>query len=226
MIDPIHSIRGVVFDFDGTIIVSEHVHMLAWEDLARSVGLALPDGYLEHSVGLSDLELIKILAAAWSFQLSEYDILSRKRRFYMSRAPKECVEVPGVVLAIQKIYASGFPIAIATSSSREEVFPIIERLKIKPCFKSILTVEDVKHPKPAPEIYLKAAENLGTTPHQCLAFEDSKAGACSARGAGCHLVTLETIYSAQDLGPAMTSGKNFEDPKLLELIDRLIFFRN
>lgn len=218
----IKNINGFIFDFDGTIIVSEHVHMLAWEDLARAVGLELPAGYLEQSVGLSDLELIKILAKAWRNQLSQSEILSRKRAFYMSRAPSECSEVPGVVSLIRRIHATEAPIAVATSSSREEVFPVLERLKIKDCFRSVVTVDDVTKPKPDPEIYFKAAANLGLTPEVCVAFEDSKAGVESARRAGCILVTLQTLYDANTLGSALLSGKDFQDDKILAFMDSVL----
>lgn len=215
-------IRGFIFDFDGTIIVSEHVHMLAWEDLAKSVGNPLPDGYLEHSVGLSDLELIKILASAWRHELSEREILNRKRAFYMSRAPSECSEVPGVVSAINSLHSRGYPVAVATSSSREEVIPVLERLEIIDCFKSIVTVDDITHPKPDPEIYFRAAGDLGLTPRDCLAFEDSKAGVESARKAGCALVTLQTLYDAKTLGPALLSAKDFTEPALKDLLGTFV----
>ena len=215
-------IKGFIFDFDGTIILSEHVHMRAWEDLANSVKLRIPDGFLEQSVGMSDHQLIKILCDAWNGQLSEKEILQRKRKFYMQRVPDECKPVEGVVDIIHWLKDKNFPLAIATSSSHEEVEPVLESLRISGHFSAIVTVDDVSRPKPDPEIYRKAAQILGIKPEMCMAFEDSKAGVQSARAAGCILVTLQTLYDEAILGPALISIRDFKDDRLRGLILNLI----
>jgi HAD superfamily hydrolase (TIGR01509 family) len=214
-------IRGFIFDFDGTIIVSEQVHMRAWSDLAHEVGLSLPDGFLEHSVGMSDYELIKILRAAWQNQLDEQAILSRKRHFYMKRVSDECHPVPGVIDTILRLKDKQHPLAIATSSSRVEVDPVLESLGIFGCFSAIVTVDDVSRPKPDPEIYHRAAQLLTLAPAECLAFEDSKAGVHSARSAGCLLVTIQTLYDEATLGKALLSVRDFRDERLLALLSSI-----
>jgi sugar-phosphatase len=83
-------------------------------------------------------------------------------------------------------------------------------------------VEDITHPKPAPEIYICAAKRLDLPPEDCLAFEDSIAGVTSARAAGCGLVTVETLYSAQRLGPAILSIKNFLDKRLMDILQSIV----
>jgi len=220
-LDFLTNYTGCIFDFDGTIILSEHVHMKAWEDLADELHLNLPVGFLEHSVGMSDQQLIKILARAWDYVLSEDQILERKRRFYMIRCPVESSVVPGVVDVIKRLHQRGVPLAIATSSSREEVLPVLNRLGISDFFKGVCTVEDITHPKPDPEIYNCAASRLNMPAKRCVAFEDSMAGVTSARAAGCGLVTVQTLYSAERLGPAILSVKDFTDIKLRGLLDTI-----
>jgi beta-phosphoglucomutase-like phosphatase (HAD superfamily) len=83
-------------------------------------------------------------------------------------------------------------------------------------------VDDITHPKPDPEIYLRAAGDLGLTPRDCLAFEDSKAGVESARKAGCALVTLQTLYDAKTLGSALLSAKDFTEPALKDLLGTFV----
>lgn len=215
-------IRACIFDFDGTIILSEHVHMKAWEDLAQDLSLSLPDGFLEHSVGVSDQQLVKILARSWGHALSESDILKRKREFYLLRCPTEASVVPGVISVIEMLHRIAIPMSIATNSSRCEVDPILSRLDIGKYFKGICTVEDIVHPKPDPEIYICAANRLGLEPGQCLAFEDSIAGVTSARSAGCALVTVQTLYDEIRLGSAIISIKDFTDPRLLGVINSIL----
>jgi len=215
---PLENIKACIFDFDGTIIVSEHVHMKAWEDLATEEEKDLPVGFLEESVGMSDLQLVKTLAKAWSYSPSEERILERKRHFYLIRCPNESSVVPGVVEAIKDLVSRQVPVAIATSSTRDEVEPVLQRLGVADIFQSICTVEDVAHPKPHPEIYQLAATRLGVRPVDCLAFEDSIAGVSSARAAGCALVTMQTLYSEERLGPALLSVKDFKDKRLMTMM--------
>jgi HAD superfamily hydrolase (TIGR01509 family) len=215
---PLKNIKACIFDFDGTIIVSEHVHMKAWEDLAAEENKDLPAGFLEESVGMSDQQLVKILAKAWDYSPNEERILERKRHFYLIRCPHESAVVPGVVEAIKDLVSRRVPVAIATSSTRSEVEPVLIRLGIHNIFQSICTVEDIGHPKPHPEIYQLAAARLGVSPGECLAFEDSIAGVSSARAAGCCLVTMQTLYSEDRLGPALMSVKDFQDKRLMKMM--------
>jgi len=215
-------IRGCIFDFDGTIIVSEDVHMRAWGDLSKALSVSLPEGFLELSVGMSDLQLVKILSEHWRGLISAEEILTRKRAYYMARCPKECVPVDGVVDVILSLHSRRVPIAIATSSSRDEVMPVLSRLGIKDVFNGICTVEDVTHPKPDPEIYVCAARKIGLQPQECLAFEDSVAGAKSARAAGCQLITVLTIYEEERLAPSFMSVKNFKDSRILAQLNLII----
>ena len=215
-------LRGCVFDFDGTIIVSEHIHMRAWEDLAAAENRDLPSDFLERSVGMSDIQLVKILATTWGAGLSEREIITKKRDFYMTRCVHECQAVPGVVTVIKSLNSREVPMALATSSSRDEVMPVLDRLGITSCFRKILTVEDVRNPKPDPEIYIKAAAGLSLLPQECLAFEDSQAGVLSARSAGCQMVTIQTLYAADKLGAAVLSIKDFTDDRLVDLLSGIL----
>ena len=218
----IDRLRGCIFDFDGTIIVSEHVHMKAWEDLAQDLHRTLPIDFLEQSVGMSDGQLVGILANFWNGALTEREILDRKRDFYMARCPTEASVVPGVIDVINFLIKREIPLAIATSSSRAEVEPVLRRLGITRKFRGICTVEDITHPKPDPEIYICAASRLELRPEECLAFEDSMAGVSSARSAGCTLVTVQTLYSAERLGPALMSIRDFTDEGLKTLLESIV----
>jgi HAD superfamily hydrolase (TIGR01509 family) len=218
----ITGIRGCVFDFDGTIILSEPVHMRAWEDLAKAESLRLPDDFLAKSVGMSDSQCTSILHAAWHSEMSEIEILERKRFYYMQRCPEECVLVAGVSDTIYSLYDRGIPLALATSSSRDEVHPVLEQWGLLRTFSRLWTVEDVTHPKPDPEIYRSAAGSLGLEPRQCLAFEDSMAGVQSARAAGCQLITLQTLYDAEKLGPAVLSIHDYRDGRLNDVLKSIV----
>jgi HAD superfamily hydrolase (TIGR01509 family) len=217
MIRSADGIRGFVFDFDGTIVLSERVHMRAWEDLSAETGFGLPSGFLEESVGVTDLHLVAKLGDAWAGKMSSVEIAEKKKQYYLDRSRSECQLIPGVRQAIQDLSSRG-PLAIATSSSMVEVEPILAFFELRSYFKQIHTVETVQHPKPHPEIYLNACRSISCAPGSCVAFEDSIPGAASARSAGCRLVTVATLYEPDVLGDAWFSIRDFNDEVLKQYL--------
>ena len=96
---------GLIFDFDGVVVLSEPVHVRAWDDVARHFGAALPASFGQSGIGRSDGVLSDELADFWrscgSCNASGSDILAAKRRFYQGRAPRETTLVPGIVEALE-----------------------------------------------------------------------------------------------------------------------------
>lgn len=210
-------IFGCVFDFDGTIVLSEHVHMQAWEDLSAEVNKPLPPEFLRNSVGRSDSELVVVMEEFWQRKISSREIYERKRAHYLRRSQTECSLVPGVVPVLRAI-ALQVPVVLATNSSRHEVEPILAHFELQSYFQTLFTAESVNKPKPDPEIYLKACAFLGFSPEACLAFEDSPAGSQAARDAGCQLITLGTLFDPSSLGATLFGIQDFLDPKISEFV--------
>jgi HAD superfamily hydrolase (TIGR01509 family) len=213
---------GLIFDFDGVVVLSEPVHIRAWRDLAVHFDRGLPSGFEEDGVGRSDRVLCKELAETWNRGASgdpnATDILAAKQRFYQTRAEKEGKLVPGVKEALAYL-SEQFPVSLATSSSLGDVTPYFDRHGIGAYFRSVMTIESVTRPKPDPEIYLKAAASLGLEPGQCWIFEDSVPGAIAARAAGARVVGVTTSYPPEALAPIDASIPDFLD---LEAIVRLL----
>ncbi len=212
-----HGLSGCVFDFDGTIVLSEHIHMKAWEDLSEKVSIPLPEHFLDQSVGFSDRELVQKLEAAWQHSITREEIYKIKKQFYLCRSATECDLVPGSLWALETA-AKQVPVALATNSALDEVMPILTHHNIARFFKEIHTIDRIKKPKPDPEIYINACRSISVEPQHCLAFEDSLAGCEAARTAGLHLISLGTIYPTERLGPAMFGAKDFRDDRIVELL--------
>ncbi len=212
------SVEGLIFDFDGVILLSEPVHQRAWVDLAREMEKELPEGFLERGIGHSDIKLSEELAEFWGNGAVAGYLLSTKRNRYQRRALAETVFVPGIQPALE-FFAEKFPLALATSSSREDIAPHMEGFALNRHFQAVLTIESVVNPKPDPEIYLKAAECLNLRPDQCLVFEDSVHGAAAARAAGMKLIGMTTTHPADSLAPVEAHFRDYLD---LEAIYKLI----
>ena len=143
------------------------------------LGYALPD---LHSWAA---QRIPNLPADFSEQMQE-SITDLMRR--------ETMPVKGAVEAVRAFAARGIPVSCCSNSGREELHVKMKCLGLHDLFKSIISYEDVANPKPAPDMYLKAAEaslkGKGAFFHRCLVIEDSIAGVRAGVAAGCHVVAL------------------------------------
>jgi HAD superfamily hydrolase (TIGR01509 family) len=201
--------KAVIFDFDGTIALSEPVHMQAWRDIADVVRKPLPEGFLEKGIGHTDQELVKDLTSYWQQKPSYDELLAMKRFYYQKRCLTESILVPGADAFI-KALAVSLPLGIATSASVGDITPTLKKYNLESFFKSILTVESIRRAKPDPEIYLLSSAKLGIDPVDCLVFEDTPTGANAARAAGMRVVGLTTSYDASKLQPIVHSISDYQ----------------
>jgi len=202
---------GIVFDFDGTICLSETVHMDAWVVVARQLGLPLPEGFVDDGVGVADTILANHLQGLWGEKLSAGEIFQLKATEFRSRDASVFPLVPGVIRFMQLVKAHGIPMALATSSSLADITPVFSRWSMEKYFSAVFTIESVVQPKPEPEVYLKASKALNLDPRQVFVFEDSIPGVCSARVAGCRVIGVGTTYLASDLGELHDYIDTFDD---------------
>ena len=202
--------RALVFDFDGTIALSEPVHIEAWKDVAKLWQRPLPNGFLERGIGLSDEQLSAELAVSWQDSPDYATLLAAKRKAYQTRCPTESILVPGIAAALASL-AEFYPLGIATSACVGDIEPVLTRFGLAHYFSAIVTIADVTHAKPDPEIYLTACARLGAEPELCVAFEDSLAGVTAARSAGLSVVALLTTYERPVLEPVAHALRDFID---------------
>ena len=118
--------------------------------------------------------------------------------------------VPGVREFLER--HRDLPLAMATSAEPENVDFLLERARLRPYFRAVVDGHQVHHPKPHPEIYLKAAERLGIAPHDCVAFEDSFAGVQSGQAAGMAVVGVLTTHD--ELPGVDLAIRDFNSPEL------------
>lgn len=207
--------QAIVFDFDGTIALSEPVHIKAWIDTIIHHSKSIPENFEHHILGQSDQYIAGMLCEYWQESLPKDALIAKKMSLFKENIRSSCPLVEGVLEAIKSL-ASHTPLALATSSSIQEISPIIEHYELTKYFKIILTIEDVVDPKPNPEIYLKAAELLGVSPENCWVFEDSTYGITAANRAGMKVVGITTSLSQQEMPPVETSLENFENFAFIE----------
>ncbi|MBW4630380.1 MAG: beta-phosphoglucomutase [Iphinoe sp. HA4291-MV1] len=201
------TIAGVIFDLDGVLTDTSELHYLAWQQLADEEGIpfdreaneamrGLPRREsLLHILGVSEA-LLKEARTATEEQIQE--MMERKNRYFveMMQNLTPAHLLPGVADLLQELRAAGIKVALGSSSKNAQT--VIERLGIAQHFDAIADGYSVSQPKPAPDLFLFAAQQLGFSPSQCIVVEDAGSGVEAALAAGMWTVGL---------GPAQRVGK-------------------
>ena len=192
------SARAVIFDMDGLLIDSERSMLECWRITAAEQALQLGDDLWLSMVGMHDTAcaelLIRLLGAEKAAQL----IVGSKNKY--DRLVEQGLPLKaGVVELLEDLTACGVPLAVATSTRGERARIKLARSGIDGYFSHVVTSSDVAHAKPAPDLYLLAAERLGIPPHECIAIEDSEFGVRAASTAGMRVIQVPDLVSTTDL---------------------------
>jgi beta-phosphoglucomutase len=205
-------LKAVIFDCDGVIADSEHLHFSLFQRILGERGIALSQSeYLEKYLAMDDRGCFRAVLAAHGKDVNEEALaalVTRKNALYHETAAENLVILPGIVEFVMAV-SQKVPLAMASAALRNEVVLMTETAGIRHYFDVMVAAEDVSRGKPAPDAYLKALSELNRihpglslAPENCLVVEDSKHGLASARAAGMKVVAVTTSYSAEDLAGA------------------------
>jgi HAD superfamily hydrolase (TIGR01509 family) len=200
-------IDAVVFDFDGVVLDSETPEFESHRRIYEQCGVTLTPDEWCRKIGIYAEEH----EDAWFVLLCEraarpparHEYESEKRRWFSALVPRE--PMAGIRALIESVRGAGIATAIASTAPSGWVVPAAGRIGVAHLFDAIVTADDVRRRKPAPDVYLEAARRLGADPRQCIAIEDSAPGIASARAAGMktvaipHWLTERHDLSAADL---------------------------
>ena len=183
------SVQAVVFDLDGVIIDSEGV----WEEVRRAYverhGRAFLPDTQQRMMGMSTAEWSRHLSVDVGVGLPPErvaaDVLAEMAERYRASLPL----IDGAVAAVRRL-GTRFPLALASSAARVLVDQVLETAGLAGAFRVTLSTEEVPRGKPAPDVYLAAAERLGLDPAVCAAVEESSNGLRSAAAAGLVVVAV------------------------------------
>jgi HAD superfamily hydrolase (TIGR01509 family) len=182
-------IEAVAFDLDGTLIESETVWEAARREVTESAEGRWRDDAQPSMMGLSTPEWIAYMQEELGVALEADEIrkqvLERIKASYHERLPL----IDGADEAVRRL-AVRWPLAVASSSPRELIELVLELAWLEECFEVVISSEEVRRGKPAPDVYLRACELLGSRPSHTAAIEDSGAGVRSAVAAGMPVVLI------------------------------------
>lgn len=187
--DPLQ-IEALLFDMDGLLVDSEPL----WWEVERAFvldrcGGAWTDEHARACVGRGVPSTLAMMSEVFGFAVDvTADALVIIERF-IGRAGDLALK-PGSLEILAAARAKGLPLALASSSSHRLIAAVLARFSLAPMFGAIVSGETVPHPKPAPDIFLRAASKLGVAPSACVVLEDSLAGATAGRAAGMTVVAI------------------------------------
>ncbi len=213
-------IQGVLFDMDGLVLDSEILFTRFWREAAGDFGFSMS---LEQALGMRGLS-----GSAGEAQLHRYfgpganyrEIRARRivlMEAYTAQhgiAPK-----PGIYELLDYLDAQGIPAAITSSSPLPRIRQYLEPLGLAHRFARLCSGHDVPHGKPAPDIYLYGAAQLGVRPQDCLALEDAPAGIRSAQAARCLPVLVPDLDQP---GPELLPLLYAQADGLADVMDLLV----
>lgn len=178
--------KAIIFDMDGVLINTEPLHYKCWKEVLKEDGINLEYDAYKGCIGATRDVLLDILREHYDKVYEDPDeILNRMKKKKLQFIEKDGFPMlPGLKESVEILYGSGYRLAVASSSPKDAIEMTLDAIGIQQCFDNITSGLEVKHSKPAPDIFLCAMEKLGMTPADCLVVEDSTNGGKAAAAAG------------------------------------------
>ena len=202
---------GVIFDFDGVIADTEHLHLRAYQDVLADSQMTLTQNTYESKyLGYDDIGVFTTVAQDRGVALSKDELahlIDAKSQRYNELVGAEDVVFPAARTCIDRL-AGTVVLGIASGSLHDEIEDILVTARLRTHFSALVAADDVERSKPAPDTYARATALLcGTlgrppSPAGFVAIEDSSWGIQSARSAGLPCVGVTTTYGADALTSA------------------------
>jgi len=189
-----------IFDMDGLMLDTEPLALAGWQIAARELDVAIPEELARSVIGfnrdLSKATMLKALGQDFDFERAIVLLQeSVDKRFEELGVPKK----PGLLELFDKLDALGIKKAVATSTAYERARRKLTMAGIAHRFEVIIGGDMVARSKPAPDIFLKAAEACGIAPVDCIVLEDSNPGAEGGYMAGMRVIVVPDLVQPTDL---------------------------
>lgn len=190
-VTPRPEIDALIFDFDGLLIDSESPLFDIWQEIYREYGCELTLDDWQHALGtFGGFDPYADIAARTGKPGPERATLQPMIRLRHIAACTALPLLPGVAELLDEAHAAGLKTAVASSSAIDWVGQFLDQHGLTPRLDAICTRDDVTHVKPAPDLFLLAAQRMAVVPARCIVFEDSPNGLRAAHAAGMWAVAV------------------------------------
>src|SRR4051794_3301444 len=209
---------AVIFDNDGLTLDTEHTWTRAEAALYARYGTEFTLDHKREMLGTSGATSALAMERHLNQPGRGSELNAELRELVHGELDGAGVQpMPGVVALIDALLERGVPVGLATNSGREFATRALRAAGLLDRFAAVVSGHDVAHPKPAPDVYLEAAAQLGADPADCVALEDSETGVAAAKAAGMTVVGVPS-FPGIDLGEADLVVASLRDPQVWELL--------
>ena len=188
--------RAVVFDLDGVLWDGEPLYLEAFNVVLRPLGHEVTAPQYEQIIGSS-------VEAAWEWVIDRFKLTEPPEQFLavydgavLDLLARPVEPLPGVRETIARLKSIPVPVGLASASLRQWVDATLAGIGLAAEFDVTVSASEVERAKPAPDMYLTAAEKLGVPAAECIAVEDTRTGVASARAAGMYVVQVRAASTA------------------------------
>ena len=190
-------LKGAIFDHDGLMFDTEKIWQKNWKVVADDMGIVLPEEFKQHICGTSG-ELMNSVVKKYYGVADGKEIIARVKQGVFDDEAIHIDEKPGLRDIIEMFKRNGVVMAVAISSPEAMIKKNLENAGISEYFDAIVSGQHVEHGKPAPDIFLLAAEKIGLDPKDCYVFEDAYNGVNAGHNAGCYTVMIPDMLQPND----------------------------
>jgi HAD superfamily hydrolase (TIGR01509 family) len=218
-------VRAVIFDMDGVLTDSEPLINAAAVAMFRERGWVVqPDDFLPF-VGAGEDRYIGGVAEKHGFPLDLPDAKRRTYEIYLDLAPTALHAFPGAPDFVRRCRAAGLLVAVASSADAIKIAANLQQIDLPGAFWDAVVVgEEVAHKKPAPDIFLAAAQKLAVSAAECVVVEDAVNGVQAAKAAGMRCVAVAQTFPAGQLQAADVVRDSIAQVRLSDIDPGLIDF--
>ena len=213
------TLEAVLFDMDGVMVDSEPL----WTEAEKQL---LARRNQRYSPSLKSAMMGRDARSAVAYLIEHYGLaesvgqLMEERNQLIAKFFKEHLKaIPGVLELVRSVMAAGIMTGLVSSSPKPLVELAVEKLGVTVLFDLIMSGDQVVRGKPAPDIYISAAKNLGVKPQNCLVIEDAPHGVAAAKGAGMCCLAISSSVSVEELALADRVVSGFEEVNVQLLRD-------
>lgn len=182
-------IRGIIWDLDGVIIDSAEAHLKSWQKMAQEEGLPFTEAQFWATFGWRNDTIIPTLWGAMPAERIRR-LADSKEAYFREFVRDVARPLPGSIELMSTLHKAGYQQALGTSTPAANIQLISQLLGLERYLSVFVSGETVPRGKPAPDIFLKAASQLGIEPVRCLVIEDAVAGVEAARAGGMHCIAV------------------------------------